>query len=329
MKILFITATRIGDAVLSTGILRHIRETYPQAKVTIVTGALCVSLFEAYPLLDKIISLKKQKWNKHWLDLWQQVSKTKWDMVIDMRNSAVSRIVSAKQRFIFTKKFEGAGHKVEQAAALLKLSAPPATELFFTKEQQDKAAAIIPQPQKTIAIGPTANWIGKTWPAERFIEIAKWLTAPEGLFPDYFVAVIAAPGEEDVGYKVFNALPENRRIDVIAKTNPATAAAVLNRCQFYIGNDSGLMHCAAACGVPTVGLFGPTLSNIYSPWGPCAALVRTPESYEELTGFEGYNAKTLDRSLMTTLTVDAVKERISEFMQRKTTHETRQAQGCG
>ncbi|MBI1326855.1 MAG: glycosyltransferase family 9 protein, partial [Alphaproteobacteria bacterium] len=241
MKILFITATRIGDAVLSTGILRHIRETHPQAKVTIVTGPLCVSLFEAYPQLDKIIALKKQKWNKHWFELWQQVGKTKWDIVIDMRNSAVSRIVSAKQRYIFTKKFEKAGHKAEQARALMGLTKAPATELFFTADQQAKAVNIIADPANTIAIGPTANWIGKTWDAARFVEIAKWLTGPDGFFPAHNIAVIAAPGEEDVAYQVFNALPEDKRIDVIAKTNPATAAAVLNRCRFYVGNDSGLM----------------------------------------------------------------------------------------
>jgi ADP-heptose:LPS heptosyltransferase len=45
------------------------------------------------------------------------------------------------------------------------------------------------------------------------------------------------------------------------------AAACLARCTLFVGNDSGLMHLAASAGTPTLGLFGPTPSEVYSPAG--------------------------------------------------------------
>ena len=60
-KILFITATRLGDAVLSTGLLNYLYQTYPKAKVTVACGPVPQSIFEGFPNVEQIIPLKKQK----------------------------------------------------------------------------------------------------------------------------------------------------------------------------------------------------------------------------------------------------------------------------
>ena len=49
MHILFVTATRIGDAVLSTGLLTHLIERHPHARLTIAAGPVAAPLFEAVP----------------------------------------------------------------------------------------------------------------------------------------------------------------------------------------------------------------------------------------------------------------------------------------
>jgi heptosyltransferase-3 len=67
------------------------------------------------------------------------------------------------------------------------------------------------------------------------------------------------------------------------------------------------MHMAAAAGIPTLGLFGPSAEWRYGPWGTRATLVRTPESYEELTGAPGFDWKRQD-CLMGGLTVEKVVE---------------------
>ena len=81
---------------------------------------------------------------------------------------------------------------------------------------------------------------------------------------------------------------------------------ILARCAFFIGNDSGLTHLAAAARIPTLGLFGPSPIEHYAPWGPLTAVVRTTISPEVLCppGFDFPNAKTL----MESLSVDAAEE---------------------
>jgi len=80
----------------------------------------------------------------------------------------------------------------------------------------------------------------------------------------------------------------------------ATVAAVIARAALYVGNDSGLMHVAAAAGVPTLGLFGPSDDRHFRPWGAHAAFVRTPESKDELFAridFQPQGARSLMESI--------------------------------
>lgn len=317
MKVLFITSTRIGDAVLGMGVLRHIEEAYPSAEVTVACGPLVVSYFEGVPCVKDIIALKKEKRNGHWIKLWKMVVGTKWDMVVDIRNSAVSRLIRAQKRFIFGGHISKDQHKVEQISQMMKFEQPVDPKLWFTDEQVSKAQELIPaMDSKVIGIGPTANWIGKTWPIERFIEVAKWLIGKGGLFEGATVAVFGAPGEEDDAKKLYDALPDGQRLNLIAKGSPGQAAACLSRLDFYMGNDSGLMHCAAAAGVTTIGVFGASYPHIYRPWGENAAFARTPETFDELIDFDGYDPKTLDHSLMVSLTVDAVKDVIESHVKK-------------
>ena len=58
MKILFITSTRIGDAVLSTGLLDHLVRTYPDAKVTVACGPHASPLFAAAPNLERVLPMR-------------------------------------------------------------------------------------------------------------------------------------------------------------------------------------------------------------------------------------------------------------------------------
>ena len=303
MKILFITSSRIGDAVLSSGLLNHIEQSYPDAKVTIACGPLVVSLFQGYPLVETIIPLKKEKRNGHWVKLWRQAIRTRWDMVIDLRDSAVSRLLLANKKHIFSRHIDKAQHKAKQCADSMRLEEVPSPKLWFTKDQLTLAQKTISSGSPVLGVGPTANWIGKTWPAERFIEIVQYML--ENHMKDARVAVFGAPGEEEDANKVLASIPEDRRIDCIAKGSPGEAAAMIARCDFYIGNDSGLMHCAAAAGVPTLGLFGPSYPHIYAPYGQ--GYVHTPESFDELIDFDGYSSATCG-CLMESLTVDAVKE---------------------
>ena len=59
MKILFITSTRIGDAVLSSGLLADLAVRYPSARITVACGPAAAPLFAAAPRVERIIVMHK------------------------------------------------------------------------------------------------------------------------------------------------------------------------------------------------------------------------------------------------------------------------------
>ena len=311
MRLLFITATRIGDAVLSTGALAHFIDSHPDLQVTVAAGPPAAPLFSALPVAARVITVTKRSYGRHWLSLWRQVAAERWDVVVDLRASAIAYCLLAGRRYV-AGRADPQRHRVEELGALLQLPQAPAPRLWLGTAQQAAANRLVPEGGPVIALGPAANWQGKQWPAESFAQLAQELTGEGGLFPQARVAVLAAAGEEAQATPLLESLPDSRRIDLVGKLDLPTAAACLARSDFFIGNDSGLMHLAAAVGIPTLGLFGPSRETRYRPWGGKAAFVRTPESYEELMERPGLDLKSCG-SLMTGLSLERVIEAAAEL----------------
>lgn len=306
MRILFVTATRIGDAVLSTGLLAHLVERHPGARFTIVAGPEAAPLFAAVPGKERVIALAKQPLSLHWLALYRRVAWPSWDIVVDLRGSALAFLLRARERRVMGKG-SAEEHRVRQLARLFALEPPPAPQLWTAPEHEARAAALLPAGAPVLAIGPAANWPGKQWPAERFAELALRLTGPGGPLPGARVAVLAAAHERAQAAPLLRALPPTRLIDLVGRTDLLTAAAALRRARLFIGNDTGIMHIAAAMGTPTLGLFGPSLEQHYAPWGPRSAVVRTAKSYAEIVGAPGYDHRRAETH-MDSLAVEAAEE---------------------
>jgi heptosyltransferase III len=307
MKILFITATYLGDAILSTGALDYLIRLYPDAEITVACGPVPAGIFAAAPGVTRVIAMKKEPYAGHWLKLARETFGQKWDIVVDLRNSLLSRLMRADKKYIWGAS-DAKKHKVEQIAEVLGGVRPaPAPKLWFDNATLEKADKLSPPGAPILAIGPTANWPGKEWPAENYISLIRAITSRDGILPDARVAVLAAPGEELRAWPVLNAVPKERQIDVIAKGPPLLGGAVLRNAALYIGNDSGITHAAAAAGAPTLALFGYGWPETYRPWGPHCAYVTTPETPEQL--MKPYaSPRDVTRSLMTSLTVTAALE---------------------
>jgi heptosyltransferase-3 len=309
MRILFVTATRIGDAVLSTGLLSHVISRFPDARLTIAAGPAAAPLFEAVPGLERLIVLRKRRWALHWLALYRRTVGRRWDLVVDLRGSALAWLLWAGERRV-TAKGDPREHRVRQLARLFGLEPPP-SPVIWTGARHDRAAeALVPPGSPVLAIGPAANWRGKEWRADRFAELATRLTAPDAPFASARVAVLAAAHERAQAAPLLAALPAGRVIDLVGRTDLLTAAAVLRRCALFIGNDTGLMHLAAAAGTPTLGLFGPSAVEQYAPWGRCTGVARTVVTYPP-----GYDYRTTD-TLMDGLSVAEVETAARELWHR-------------
>jgi heptosyltransferase-3 len=268
MKILFVTSNRLGDAVLSTGLLDHLIRMYPTARITVVCGPVAEGVFARMPNRERTIVLRKQPWGRHWLPLWRDVALHVWDLVVDIRGSALSWLVPTRRRSVF-RRVEGP--KIAQLGAILGLAPPPAPVAWTGEADQCRASDLLPGDRPIIALAPTANWNPKVWPADRFVATFRILAT--SLVPNAMAVVLGGPGPDEraMAAPVLAALPE--AIDLVGSVSLSVAAAVLQRAALFIGNDSGLMHLAAAAGAPTVGLFGPTDAATYGPVGRCAVAV--------------------------------------------------------
>jgi heptosyltransferase-3 len=271
MRVLFVTSSRIGDAVLSTGLLDHLIRTHPEARITVACGPVAEGVFLRMPCLERLVLVEKRPYGRHWLGLWARAVGHRWDLVVDIRASALAWLVPAGRRAVMRRR---PGHKIAQLGAILGLDPPPLPVAWTAPEDRARAAALLPPGPPVLALGPTANWRGKVWPAERFVALAHALLT--GPMAGARVVVLAGRGAEEraLASPVLAALPE--AIDLAGRLTLPEAAAVLARAALFIGNDSGLMHLAAAAGAPTLGLFGPTPAGEYAPAGPRAAVAVAP-----------------------------------------------------
>ncbi len=312
-NILFITSTRVGDAILSTGLLAHLMETRPTARFTIACGPAAATLFNAVPNLARVIVLDKMLFSLHWLRLWALCAWRVWDLVVDLRNAPVTYLIPARRRRGMPR--DGAdAHRVERLARVLDLPQVPAPRLWTAADDRRRAAQLIAEGGPVLAVGPTANRRAKTWRAEYFSQLIDRLTGAGGILPGARVAVFGRDDERPMALGLIQALPAERRIDLVGKLDLLTAHACLERCAFYVGNDSGLMHLAAASGVPTLGLFGPTQESLYAPWGEHAGVVRTGLPFAEIFP-ANFDHRTAD-SLMDSLSVEMAEQGARDLWRR-------------
>lgn len=300
-QILFVTYNRIGDAVLSSGVLSWLADRYPDAEITVACGPATATLFRDQPGVVRIIEMAKKKRAGHWFSLWKQTVGTKWDMVVDLRASLISYMLRAKTRHVLRQ--DTSLHRVPHIATSLGLSPPPVPRLATGTASREIATGFVPNGTPVLAVGPTANWAGKAWPADRFVELIKRLTSADGILPDARIMIIGAAAERDAALTVINAFAPDRVIDLVGKTDLPQTAACLERADFYVGNDSGPMHMAAAVGLPTLGLFGPSPEARYGPWGSNCASIRGARSFEEIIADPSYDFRST-KSEMTDLSVD-------------------------
>ena len=254
MRILFVTANRVGDAVLTTGVLDHLIRKYPQCRITVACGPPAAGVFARMPNLERLVVFAKKPWRMHWLGLWREVAFTRWDLVVDLRGSALAWLVPARQRRVMHRV---PGRKHEQFATVAGIAGPAPLPVAWSGPQDDaRAAALLPVGRPVIGLGPTANWSGKVWPAERLAELFHRLAA--GPLPGAVALILAGPGamEQEMAAPLARLLPD--AIDTTGQLALPEVTACLRRCALYVGNDSGLMHLAAAAGTPTVGLCGAT-----------------------------------------------------------------------
>jgi ADP-heptose:LPS heptosyltransferase len=233
--------------------------------------------------------------------------------VVDLRGSGLSRFISTKRRAIYRKASGPPVHKVLEAARTLRIEDEPAAPHIFTSPAIEAYADELTAGSGPIlALAPAANWVGKTWPLERFSQVAMRLLGPHGRMAGGRLMVLGGPDDHKVSRGLRDVVLRGKFIDLAGKVDLLTAFACLKRARLFVGNDSGTMHLAAAAGIPTLALFGPSDDQLYGPWGPDTRVVRGPRSLEELRAVDPRFSQELCH--MMDLTVERVARAAEELL---------------
>ena len=294
-QVLFVTSNRIGDCVISSGIIREIGRQIPGAEITVACGRPPAPFFRSAPGVARVIVLDKKKAAGHWFDLWKQVRGTHWALVIDIRGSALGYLLRANRRIVYNRSHETGLAKVDMVTRLMGAPAPLEPELFIDEKARAEAAAVIDPALTTgsgpiIALAPIAHQPGKSWPADRWGELVERLKA-EPRFAGWRFMPVGGPGDRPPATPALEAAGP-LAIDFVGKGDILASAAAIDRATLFVGNDSGLMHVAAAAGKPTLGLFGPTEWWLYGPRGPRTSIAASNPVRGEFAPIE---ALTTDR----------------------------------
>ncbi len=292
-RILIVRTDRIGDVLLSTPVIKVLRDAYPSAYIAMMVAPYAKDIVEGNPCLDEIIVYDKEGKHKSWwrsMKFARNLKKKKFDIAFILhptnRVHLVTFFARIRQRVGYDRKFGflltdrlahnkqlGQKHEAEYNFDLLRhVGIQPQEKVLFMPLRQDAEAWIedllkregVAQTDKLVAIHPGASCPSKIWPNQRFAQVADRLAEKYG----YRVFVIAGPKDIALAEQVVKHM-HNRAINLAGKTSVSQLASLLKRCRLFISNDSGPVHLASAMGTPVVSIFGRNQAGL-SPkrWGP-------------------------------------------------------------
>jgi len=129
-----------------------------------------------------------------------------------------------------------------------------------------------------LGLHPGSGSPRKSWPASGWAEVARdWIRRRLG-----HVLVVAGPADDEPLAEL-RVLLDDEAVFLMQNESLPRVAAVLERCEAFVGNDSGITHMAAAVRTPTVAIFGPTDPQVWRPLAPCVRVV-TPSDRDENLG---------------------------------------------
>ena len=303
MKILIISSNLIGDTILSTGVINYFMKKYQQAKFTFIIGPTAGQIYQNFPNLDKIISIKKQKFNYHWFKIYRNCCKTKWDIIIDLRSSFLSFFLSHKKKFIFKK--DKNLHHLDQFKKFFKINNSELI-IYNNKFELDKVEAKLDKNRKYVIIFPGGNWKPKIWPSEYYNMLIRLLYKNYRNINFIFVGSLAE--EKKYLDKISKYIPKDKFINLMGETLTQTSS-YMKKSHLFIGNDSGLMHLSVASNLKTVCLFGPTDDRIYGHKNENCFIIRTEEDYNYFQKTNLDKDKSYMKSIKPELILQLIKDK--------------------
>jgi heptosyltransferase-2 len=290
-KILIIRTDRLGDVILSTPVIKNLKQAFPGVHIAFMCRPYTKDVVEGNPEVNEVILY--DKYGKHkramaTLKFALNLGKKNFDWVIILHPTNRAHIISflakipvrigwdKKMGFLLTKKLhhnksEGKKHELEYNLDVLReLNIPIVDKSTYFPIEEDARKRVeeilsekgLRPEEKFIAIHPSASCPSKRWPQEFFSQLIKIIDEKLNI---KFV-IITSNAERNLGELVIR---ETEAIDLRGQLNISQVGALLKKASLFISNDSGPVHIAASLNTPVISIFGrkdPGLSPLR--WGP-------------------------------------------------------------
>lgn len=271
-NILLVSLTNIGDVLLTLPVADILFRDFPKADLSIIIGPKAESLFTGNTKFKEIIIFEKGKSFKELVQWIRQFKGKKYDLIVDLRNSALPFFLRSKYRTSF---FDRKNSKIHMKNKhLQRLSG---VHPFVTEQCEPKALEITDAVKEKIRnlqqdhylesdqfliVAPGAASSGKRWSVESFAK-----TADEVMASHHMKAVfIGHENDNNIINKITKQM-HNDAINLAGKLSLIEVAALMTKTRFVLANDSAPMHLASRLNIPVIALFGPSDPNKYGPWG--------------------------------------------------------------
>lgn len=276
----------MGDLVITLPYLQNLRNTLPpDAELDLLTREEVDPIPKNLHLFDHVYSIGGgRNWKKqvlHSFLLLPQLLLRKYDVVIDLQNNDISRMTRKFLKPRAWSEFDRfspvpAGECTRRTIEAVGLGKCSATSTF--KLKTDESFQLLRQngwdgESTLVVLNPAGAFETRNWPMENYADFASlWLQE----FPKTQFIVIGINPIVSKANFLKQKLNE-RLIDLVNKTTPEQAFALLQHVQLVVSEDSGLMHMAWVSGVPTLAIFGSTRSDRATPLGRHTLLLHSSD----------------------------------------------------
>ena len=328
-NILLIRLSSLGDVVLTSPAIRAVRNHFPNARISMLVASQSADLLTENPHLDEVLRFDrhaKDKDTAEMIRLVRALRERQFDLIIDFqrkfRTSLLGYLSGAKCRVGYhqpngllcsVRVPDSSGYAIDRYFALLHavgIEAKDRTLELFLSECDRKYARDAMEKQSidgnrpTVGLFPGAGWKLREWMPDRFAAIGDRLVREFGAQ----VIVFGGPHECQLANCVIGLMTE-QAVSFAGNHPICRLAALIERCNLFLTNDTGPMHIAAALRTPTVALFGPGDHIRFQPLDPIHSIIRHEVPCNPCKQFTNHCK---DNVCMKLITVDEVWETICQ-----------------
>lgn len=289
-KILVIKLRAIGDVLLSTAVLKNIRDAFPKAQIDFLTEKPSADVVDGNPYIDSVTVFDCKR--KSGIGLIADVRKRKYDLIIDLFGNPRSALVTLFSGAIYRVGYRfnwrqfcyniivsprgGDVHNFEfnlDALRAINIEISDSTPIFPIDETAKIRADQFFQREDLkghyiVALNPGGGWSTKRWRLPQFAQLGDRIVQKY----QAKILILWGPGEEGDARQIQQRMKS--RATIIPPSTLKELGAILQGCTALVTNDSGPMHIASALGKPVTAIFGPTRPELQGPLGNNHIIVR-------------------------------------------------------